>query len=202
MSLRNDIWFVTRVFGKALRQILGETLRTLADYLLHEEEIIPTPEPINIQPEPSTPVRTPAPRTKVKSRARTEVISNSPPEVIPDLEKPAKTRDRSRYNPKDHNGYKIAAIAVLKTLLCTEDRLSVPALHKLYRDITDSTIRTACKTMVEDGILTTELDSKVNASVFWILNHDAARKHLAELEAVAPVLPTSNELGESETSLN
>ena len=60
MSLRSDVWFVTTLIGKSLRQILGETLRTLADYLLHEEKVVTTPEPIKVQKETSpTPIRTP-----------------------------------------------------------------------------------------------------------------------------------------------
>ena len=194
MSLKSDVWFMTSLIGKLLRQILGETLRTLADYLLREE---PIPEPVKAQPAPNRKKGSP------KSRARLEVINNDPPpEVIGEPEKPAKVRDRSNYNPKDHNGYKIAAIGVLRILLNNGTKFSAPALHKIHQNISDSTIRSACKIMVEDGLLDTELDKGINSAVYWILNHEAAHKHLMELEAVAPSLPTSNEPGEPEASLN
>ena len=199
MSLRSDVWFVTTLIGKSLRQILGETLRTLADYLLHEEKVVTTPEPIKVQKETSpTPIRTPRPKGPYKPRARLEVIGNDPPpEVSEGPEKPARVRDRSGYNPKDHNGYKIAAVGVLRTLLDNDTKFSAPALHKVHQNISDSTIRTACKTMVDDGLLATELDKGINSAVYWILDREGAHKHLMELEAVAPKLPTSNEAGES-----
>lgn len=205
MSLRSDVWFVTTLIGSTIRQILGEAFRHLADYLLHEDPKTES-EPIKDQVQPApTPVQRPStPRMKVpKARTRLEVIHNDPlPEVSEEPEKPARVRDRSTYNPKEHNGYKIAAGCVLRTLIANEARMSAPALHKIHPNSTDSTIRTACKTMAKDGILATEYDGSVRSDVYWVFNREMAREHLAELEASAPSLPTSNEPGESETSLN
>jgi hypothetical protein len=194
MSLRSDVWFVTTLIGSAIRQILGETFRQLADYLLHEDQSdTPTTE-VKVDL-PKTP-----PRTRHKAAPQREVISQEPP---PDVDfKPAKPRDRSKYKPKEHGQYKVAAIGILRTLLSNDVRLSAPELHKIDNNSTDSTIRTACKTMVSDGLLATELDTKKNSDVYWVFNREAAQLHLTELEAVAPVLPTLEESGESETGLN
>jgi len=194
MSLRSDVWFVTSLIGSAIRQILGETFRTLADYLLKEHQVVPPPEPIKVE---ATPVRQ---RRTTKTAPQREVISQEPPPEV--VVKATKPRDRSKYNPKDHGPYKIAAIGILKTLLENEVRLSVPNLAKIHTTSTDSSIRTACKTMVRDLILATEYDDEVKSDVYWVDDPKAARDHLAELEAVAPALPPSNEPGEPEASLN
>jgi hypothetical protein len=194
MSLRSDVWFVTSLIGSAIRQILGETFRHLADYLLREDQSATTATEVNVEV-PKTP-----PRTRHKATTQREVISQEPP---PDVEvKPAKPRDRSKYRPKEHGQYKVAAVGILRTLLSNDVRLSAPELHKINKNSTDSTIRTACKTMVSDGLLATELDTKKNSDVYWVLNREAAQLHLTELEAVAPVLPTSEESGEPQPSLN
>jgi hypothetical protein len=199
MSLRSDLWFVTSLIGSTIRQILGESFRTLADYLLRGEPET-EPKPISVQVQtPLTPVQSSVPyRTRSsKAHTRLEVTSKDlPPEVPNEPEKPVKVRDRSVYKPKDHNGYKIAAIGVLQTLLSNDaslSRMSAPALHKIHPNSTDSTIRIACKTMVKDGILATEYSDDVRSDVYWVLNREAAQNHLAELEVVAPQLPISDE---------
>ena len=202
MSLRNDVKFVTSLIGRALRQILGETFRNLADYLLHEGNSIEVqPEVSKVKVAPAPVQTTPRKKNSPKSQSRIEVTPiETNPESSPggDLsETLVKVRDRSTYNPKDHNGYKIAAIGILRTLLNTGSRFSAPALHKIHQNVSDSTIRTACKTMVTDGLLATELDKGLNSAVYWILDHEAARLHLMDLEATTPALPVSNERGES-----
>lgn len=192
MSLRNDVWFVTSLIGSAIRQILGETFRTLADYLLREFKEVPPPEPPKGEIAPV--------RQKRSHKSKREAIDQEPPPEV--VVKAPKPRDRSKYNPKDHGPYKISAIGILKTLLGRESGLSVPALAKIHTTSTDSSIRTACKTMVEDGILATEYSGKVNSNIYWIKDQNAAQTHLAELEASAPTLPTSEESREPEASLN
>lgn len=194
MSLRSDVTFVTTLILGAIRQVLGETFRTLADYLLKKSTVVPPSEPPQVE---VAPVR--QRRTQKAAPHREPISQDPPPEVVVKATKP---RDRSRYNPKDHGPYKIAAIGILKILLGSETRLSVPALARVHTTSTDSSIRTACKAMVKDGILATEYDSNVKSDVYWVDDEKAATAHLAELEAVAPSLPPSNEPGESETSLN
>lgn len=200
MSLKSDISFIARTLGGAIRQILGETFRILADTLLYRKQEPPAP------PDPPVRVETPAVHSRKAVRASSrQIFSHNPPPEVEQPEKPVKIRDRSSYNPKNHNGYKIAAIGTLRTLLSNDvrlSRLSAPALHKINQDSTDSTIRTACKTMVKDGILATEYDNDVRSDVYWILNRELAVGHLTELESVTPKLPTSEEGGESESSLN
>lgn len=193
MSLRSDVTFVTTLILGAIRQILGETLRTMADYLLKNPQVVPPPEPPKVEVAPVH-----QRRTHKATPQREPISQESPPEV---LTKPTKPRDRSKYNPKDHGPYKIAAIGILQ-ILSVSGRLSVPALAKGLPNSTDSSIRTACKTMVKDGILATEFSSDARSNVYWIADREATRIHLAELEESAPLLPTSNESGEPETSLN
>lgn len=183
MSLRSDVTFVATTIIAAIRQILGETCQILADYLLQVDEV-------------SNP-----PRGNDRVVERQEASSSEPPlEVLP--VKPQKPRDRSLYKPKEHGGYKIAAIGVLQSLLNSTSKLSAPAIHKNYKISSDSTIRTACKTMVADGILATEFSSEARSDVYWILDLEAAEKHLAELKAMAPILPQSDESGEPQPSLD
>lgn len=205
MSLRSDVMFVTSLIGKALRQILGETFRNLADYLLREgqePETQPEAPKVEVAPAPvqSTPSRK---KSTPKSKSRIEAAPVETPTIEEAPEKPVKVRDRSTYNPKEHNGYKIAALGVLRVLLSLDpgSKRSAPDFHKLDPISTDSTIRTACKTMVKDGILDTEYDNLARSNVYWVYNLDAAERHLAELEATAPELPTSDEPGEPQTSL-
>lgn len=191
MSLRSDVTFVTTLIVGAIRQILGETFRTLADYLLRDK-VPPPPETIKVEPTPVHP--------RQKATPQRVVINCAPPPEV--LVKASKPRDRSKYNPKEHGQYKIAAIGILKTLLENGSRLSAPALAKIHTNSTDSTIRTACKTMVKDGILTTEYDENSKSDVYWVVDLNAARVHLAELEASAPVLPPSDESREPQASLD
>lgn len=195
MSLRNDVTYVTTLILGAIRQILGETLRTVADYLLKESStVVPPPETPKVEVSPARQ------RRSSKAAPHREPISQDPPPEV--AVKPPKPRDRSNYNPKEHGPYKIAAIGILGTLLENESRLAVPALARILTSSTDSSIRTACKTMVKDGLLATAYDEVVRSAVYWVEDQSAARSHLAELEASAPTLPQSNESGESETSLN
>jgi hypothetical protein len=183
MSLRNDIKYVLTTLGEAFRQILGTTFRTLADYLLQDSKD--------------------GPRAPEEPKPPTSVASQDLPEV--ELEaKPSKPRDRSKYNPKEHGQYKIAAIGVLKTLLSMPPgfRASAPALAKMLPNSTDSTIRTACKTMVTDGLFETTFDDSIRSCVYWVYNVKAATLYLSELESTTPALPVSDEARESETSLN
>lgn len=202
MSLRNDIKFVAMTLGGAIRQILGEAFRQLADYLLGKEE----PHPSEVQEATPVKVETPSVRTRRSvNTSRKQVISRHPPPDVVQPDKPIKVRDRSGYLAKEHGSYKIAAIAILKVFLNQEagKRLSVPELYKLLNNTsTDSTIRTACKTMVEDQIFDTVHEDGARSAVYWVKDIDAASNHLANLEAVAPKLPVSNEGGEPETSLN
>jgi hypothetical protein len=65
-------------------------------------------------------------------------------------------------------------------------------LKNTKTESTETTIRTACKTLVEDGIFDRVLDEHVNSVVYWVRDLDAARKLLAELEANPPYLPTED----------
>jgi hypothetical protein len=201
MSLRSDVKFVATTIVEAIRQILGETCQILADYLLVQKE-----RSVAVSQEEEAEVVevsfTPRQRKHARVSHRRETISSEPPPEVSEPEVKPRPRDRSLYKPKDHGGYKIAAIGVLQTLLSSNMKLSAPAIHKNYKISSDSTIRTACKTMVEDKILATEFSSEVRSDVYWILDLEAAEKHLAELRATAPVLPQSDESGESQASLD
>jgi hypothetical protein len=199
MSLRSDISFIARTLGEAIRQILGETFRVLADTLLQKQEPVVDP-----QAPPIAPIRVETPHTRTRKAIRA-VASN--PEPLPDsdpIEKPIRIRDRSMYVPKDHGSFKISAIAILKVFLQGEgQRLSVPELHKILEETSsESTIRTSCKTMVEDHILGTIREEGARSAMYWVIDEKAARQYLAQLEAVAPKLPTSDESGEPQASLN
>jgi hypothetical protein len=192
MSLKSDVKFVVSLIGGAIRQSLGDIFRQLADYFQSLPEDPPVPpkeEPLPVRP------RTPA-------RARRQAISRKPPpEVLGSIQdvvtKQAKVRDRSGYNPKDHNQFKVAALGILRVLLSEPNRRSsAPALAKELKgtktESTETTIRTACKTLVEDGIFDRVLDNQVNSVVYWVRDSAAARKLLDELEANPPYLPTED----------
>jgi hypothetical protein len=208
-SLRSDISFIARTLGSAIRRILGETFRIIADTLLYQKQ-----EPMEAPPAPvATPAPTPAPvRVKPKGhsiksvKASPKVTSIDPPLEVDEPVKPPKVRNRSGYLAKEHGAYKIAAIAILKVFLYNQEvgpRLSVPELYKILDNTsTDSTIRTACKTMVEDQIFDTIHEDGARSAVYWVKDEVAARDHLAYLESVTPKLPTSEEGGEPEASLN
>lgn len=205
-SLRSDVRFIAKTLGRAIRQILGETFRQLSDYLLYRKQ-----EPVEATPAPS-PVATPAPvrvKAKASSKSHLKVSQKQParidpPSEVDEPEKPPKVRNRSGYLAKEHGSYKVAAIGILRVFLQEAgQRLSVPELHKLLnKTSTDSTIRTACKTMVEDQIFDTVHEDGARSAVYWVKNVDAACNHLTYLESVTPTLPTSEESGEPETSLN
>lgn len=192
MSLRSDVKFVTTVIARAIRQILGETCQVLADYLLRVQK-----EPSVETPQAEV---TPRQRKHVRVVQPQEELSSEPPATL--VEVRSRPRDRSSYKPKDHGSYKIAAIGVLQNLFDSDQKLSAPAIQKRYKNSSDSAIRTACKTMVEDGILATEFSSEARSDVYWILNVDAAQKHLEELKATAPQLPQSDEVVEPQASLD
>ena len=206
-SLRSDVRFIAKTLGKAIRQILGETFRIIADTLLYRKQ-----EPIEAPPSPA-PVAPPVNVEKSTTSSRKskapqrQTLSHEPPPVLVELpEKPPKVRNRSGYLAKEHGSYKVAAIGILRVFLHDQEanhRLSVPELHKLLnKTSTDSTIRTACKTMVEDQIFDTVHEEGARSAVYWVKNVDAACNHLTYLESVTPILPTSEESGEPETSLN
>ena len=192
MSLRNDIKFVVSLIGGAIRQSLGDIFRQLADYFQNPPEDTPIPPR-----EAAPPVRQRQP-TKV----RRQTISRQPPPDVLGLtqdvvSKPPKVRDRSGYNPKDHNQFKVAALGILRILLSEPNRRSsAPALAKELRgtktESTESTIRTACKTLVEDGVFDKVLDGQLNSVVYWIRDSEAARQLLDKLEANPPYLPTED----------
>lgn len=185
MSLRSDVRFVATVIVGAIRQILGETCQALADYLLQAKLDTPVEAPREVTTRPK----------HVRVVHRRETISPEPPPEVPEPDvKPKRPRDRSLYNPKDHGPYKIASIGIL-TVLFEElsPKMSVPALAKILITSTDSSIRTACKTMVKDGILSVEYDSGVRSDVYWIRDSSLARSHLTELKESAPMLPQTSE---------
>jgi hypothetical protein len=210
-SLRSDISFIARTLGSAIRRILGETFRIIADTLLYQKQ-----EPMEAPPAPvATPTQAPTQafvrvkpkRNSIKSvKAAQKVTSIDPPPEVDEPVKPPKVRNRSGYLAKEHGAYKIAAIAILKVFLYNQEagpRLSVPELYKILDNTsTDSTIRTACKTMVEDQIFDTIHEDGARSAVYWVKDEVAARNHLAYLESVTPKLPTSEEGGEPEASLN
>jgi len=205
-SLRSDIRFIAKTLGGAIRQILGETFRIIADTLLYRKQVPMEAPPAPVSP-PVKKVETSTTRPrKSKATPRQAVSHEPPPEVVELPEKPPKVRNRSGYLAKEHGSYKIAATGILKVLIFGQDqgqRLSVPELHKLLnKTSTDSTIRTACKTMVEDQIFDTVHEEGARAAVYWIKDEVAARNHLVYLESVTPKLPTSEEGGEPEPSLN
>jgi hypothetical protein len=191
------------VIARAIRQILGETCQVLADYLLRVQK-----EPSGAIPQEEEEAEvvevsfTPRQRKHARVNHHRETISSEPLPEVSEPEVRSRPRDRSSYKPKDHGSYKIAAIGVLQNLFDSDQKLSAPAIQKRYKNSSDSTIRTACKTMVEDGILATEFSSEARSDVYWILNVDAAQKHLEELKATAPQLPQSDEVVEPQASLD
>jgi hypothetical protein len=196
MSLRSDARFVATVIVGAIRQILGETFRTLAEYLLKETQ---DNEPTEVHVE----VPQASQRSRSKTPTQREPISREP---TPDMEpKPVKPRDRTKYNPKEHGQFKVAAVNVLELLLKEQYnyRTSVPALAKILVDTcSDSTIRSACNTMVKDDILDVVFDAEAKSKVYWVKDFESAREYLASIRTVAPILPTLEESGEPQPSLN
>jgi len=195
MSLRSNVKFVVSLIGGAIRQSLGDIFRQLADYFQSLPEDPPVP-PKEEQP----PVRLRPP-----AKIRRQAISRKPPPEVLGLAndvvegvKPPKIRDRSGYNPKDHNQFKVAALGILRALLSDESNrpASAPALTRELKNTktesTETTIRTACKTLVDDGIFDRVLDEQINSVVYWVKDFDAAHKLLAELEANPPYLPTED----------
>lgn len=186
MSLRSDIKFVVRLICHSI----GDLFLQLADYFQNPPESSPVPpreEPPPVLQNPPTRVR----RQTISRRPPSEVISS-----IADIEvRPPKVRDRSGYNPKDHNQFKVAAIGILRTLL--DDGLtrpaSAPALTKglegSRNESTESTIRSTCKILVKDEVLQSTYEDSCHSHIYWVSNKENARKYLAELEANAPYLP-------------
>jgi hypothetical protein len=187
MSLRNDIKFVVSL----ICQSLGDIFRQLADYFSLPEDA-PTPPreaPPPVRPRPSIRIR----KQSISRKPPPEVLG-SDSDVVMGV-RPPKVRDRSRYNAKEHGQYKISALGILKVLLADESRrASAPEIAKELMNTklesTESTIRSACKIMVSDGILDGVQDLKY--FVYWIKDSAAARQYLAELEANAPTLPESS----------
>jgi len=197
MSLRSDISFIARTLGGAIRQILGEAFRIVADTLLYRKQ-----EPTEAPPAPPVRVEAPVARSRRSvTVARRQVISHEPP---PEVTKPQKVRDRSNYNPRDHGQFKVAAIGILQTLMDGGNvPMSVPALDKVLPNSTDSMIRTACKTMVEDKVLAGKFEDSVRSVVYWVEdNLELVTSYLTQLRENAPELPTSNEGGEPQPSLD
>lgn len=114
----------------------------------------------------------------LRKRARKET-PRKPPQRREEEAPTSKPRDRTKYDPKQHRTFQVAAIGILKHML------SNPGASFKVRDLEDhvecsqSSIRTACKELVTLGVLSGE----GFPTEYRIVSVESAAGKLAEFEA-------------------
>lgn len=174
MGLLSDLSFIVAEIRVVIRHAIGNCCRIIGDYLLRD---------LNPQADPQP----------------------DPPRDTPEQEPENKPPDLSKYAHKGHSAFQVAARGILHLLLTApvvDIRMTVRSIEESlagtsYKS-TQSTIRAACKTMVEDGILNTLFEDKSYS--FGIEDKDLAEKTMEGLSTDEPELPDASR--ESNPGLN
>lgn len=154
-----------RIWNK-LRHLIGIGLRRISDILLSD---IPKASP---KPPP------PEQQNSKQPRPTTEP-HNKPPK-----------RDRSKYDPTKHNTYYVAAYAILREMLKDTNKGHTVKDFEPSVGCSPSSIRSACKKMVDLRILRGE----GYPAIYYVIDPDYALEKYAEYQKKAhAVLPSITE---------